>query len=104
MTFVEARTGLEEQLVGMWRQVLEVERIGVEDDFFELGGDSVVATQLLSRVKGAFSVNVALRDFFESPTVAGMSLLVVRQQAEQADPATLAQLLAEVKGRARAGA
>jgi acyl carrier protein len=104
MTYVEARTGLEEQLVGMWRQVLEVERVGVEDDFFELGGDSVVATQLLSRVKGAFSVNVALRDFFESPSVAGMAVLVVRKQAEQADPAALARLLIEVKRHSRAGA
>jgi acyl carrier protein len=104
MTYVEARTSLEEQLAGMWRQVLEVERVGVEDDFFELGGDSVMATQLLSRVKGAFSVNVALRDFFESPSVAGMAVLVVQKQAEQADPAALARLLTEVKQQSRAGA
>jgi phthiocerol/phenolphthiocerol synthesis type-I polyketide synthase E len=104
MSYVEARTVLEERLAGMWRQVLEVESVGVEDDFFELGGDSVVATQLLTRVNEAFSIKLPLRDFFESPTVAGMALLVVQKQAEQADPEALARLLEEVRRESRAAA
>ncbi|HYY99022.1 MAG TPA: phosphopantetheine-binding protein [Pyrinomonadaceae bacterium] len=104
MSYVEARTVLEERLAGMWRQVLEVESVGAEDDFFELGGDSVVATQLLTRVNEAFAIKLPLRDFFESPTVAGMALLVVQKQAEQADPEALARLLEEVRRESRAAA
>jgi len=97
MSYVEARTNLEQQLTDIWRQVLGVERVGVGDDFFELGGDSVVATQLLSRVNETFSVKLPLRDLFEAPTVAEMAVLVVQKEAEGADADELARLLDEVR-------
>ena len=50
-----------------------VERVGIHDDFFQLGGDSILATQLLSRVREATHVEVSFRSFFETPTVAGMA-------------------------------
>lgn len=97
MAYVAARNETEEQLARMWQGVLEVEQVGVEDDYFELGGDSVRATQLISRIKDAFSVDLSLSAFFDSPTIAEMALVIVQAQAEQADSEAITRLLAEIK-------
>jgi len=63
---------IELQLVGIWQQLLGLEGIGVDDEFFELGGDSLLATRLLSRIREVFpmmSTEYSMRDFFEEPTI-----------------------------------
>ncbi len=67
--YVAAQTPVEELLVGIWEEVLGVERVGIHDNFFELGGHSLLATQLISRVRTAFGIEMPLRQLFESPTV-----------------------------------
>ena len=67
------RTPIEEALAALWAQVLEVERVGIDDDFFQCGGDSILATQLLSRIREATHVELSFRHFFETPTVAGVA-------------------------------
>src|SRR5438445_1706280 len=67
------RTPVEEALAALWAQVLEVERIGIHDDFFQCGGDSILATQLLSRIREATHVELSFPHFFETPTVAGVA-------------------------------
>ncbi|MEK6283892.1 MAG: amino acid adenylation domain-containing protein, partial [Acidobacteriota bacterium] len=74
-----ARSPLEEILVGIWRDVLRVERVGVHDNFFELGGHSLLATQMLSRVRESFHVEVPLRSFFDSPTLTELAGNIERQ-------------------------
>ena len=69
-TFVAPRTPVEAQLAQIWTQVLNLERVGVNDNFFTLGGHSLNATQLVSLVGKAFQVELPLRSLFESPTVA----------------------------------
>ena len=71
--FVAPRNEVEEQLAGMWRDLLGVERVGVQDNFFDLGGHSLLTTQLVSRLRGAFQLEVPLPTFFEDPTVAGLA-------------------------------
>ncbi|NOT58294.1 MAG: amino acid adenylation domain-containing protein, partial [Deltaproteobacteria bacterium] len=89
-TFVAPRTPTEEMLVGIWAQVLGVERIGVHDNFFSLGGHSLLATQVVSRMRSAFQVEIPLRRLFELPTVAGQagSIELARQAGQnlQAPP------------------
>jgi amino acid adenylation domain-containing protein len=72
-SLVAPRNAVEAKLVEIWRQLLGVERVGVEDDFFELGGHSLLATQALSRVREAFAVELPLRTFFEAPSVAAVA-------------------------------
>jgi amino acid adenylation domain-containing protein len=69
----DPRTGVEEVLAGMWAELLGRERVGIHDDFFSLGGHSLLGTQLMSRVREAFAVQVPLRLLFERPTVAGLA-------------------------------
>ncbi|HEX8560148.1 MAG TPA: amino acid adenylation domain-containing protein, partial [Pyrinomonadaceae bacterium] len=71
--YAAPRTPVEEMLAGMWSEVLGVGRPGVHDDFFESGGHSLLATQLMSRLREAFGVEVALRQLFESPTIAELA-------------------------------
>ncbi len=68
----------EEALVaGIWQEVLGLERVGRDADFFALGGHSLLATQAISRVNAALSLNLPLRMLFESPTVAGFAQRVI---------------------------
>ena len=67
------RTAIEEVLCDIWSEVLQIERVGVTESFFELGGHSLLATQLMSRVRERLQVEVALRELFEEPTVAGFA-------------------------------
>jgi len=69
---VAPRTALEAQMAGIWREVLGVPAVGVEDSFFELGGHSLLAMQLLSRLRDTWGVELPLQAFFQNPTVAGL--------------------------------
>ena len=71
--YVAPRTPDEEMLLKLWREVLNVEALGIHDNFFDLGGHSLLATQILSRVHEAFGVTLPLRTLFETPTVAGLA-------------------------------
>ncbi len=67
------RSPAEELVAGIWCDLLKVSRVGVDDNFFELGGHSLLATQAVSRLRTAFNVDLSLRTFFESATVAGVT-------------------------------
>ncbi|MCC3767180.1 non-ribosomal peptide synthetase [Streptomyces sp. UNOC14_S4] len=85
--FVAPRTTDEERVAAVWREVIGLERIGVEDAFFDLGGDSVLAVALTGAMRTA-GFDVAVRDIFEYRTVAGLCEFLSGQPAlaQQDDP------------------
>ncbi|MEG4490496.1 amino acid adenylation domain-containing protein [Microcoleus sp. D3_18_C4] len=79
-TFVGPRTAGEEILAGIWSQLLNLKQVGIHDNFFDLGGHSLLITQLLAKVREIFQVELPLRVLFESPTVAGLAEKIEIQQ------------------------
>ncbi|HEX6367447.1 MAG TPA: amino acid adenylation domain-containing protein [Longimicrobium sp.] len=95
--FVAPRTQVEAAVADAWREVLGVERVGVNDGFFDLGGHSLLAVQVLSRVQERTGVEVPIREFFEAPTVAALTVAIVRGEAARVDGALTAALLDELR-------
>jgi acyl carrier protein len=73
-----------------------VEKVGVHDNFFDLGGQSLLATQIVSRTRKVLQIELPLRRLFEFPTVAELVNVIARIQAEQTE-AILASELAELQ-------
>jgi amino acid adenylation domain-containing protein len=86
--YVAPRTETERALAAIWQQVLQVEQVGAEDSFFDLGGHSLLLTQVMSRVRGALNVELPLRRLFEAHTLAAASALIdeARRQAGDVEP------------------
>jgi len=82
--YVAPRTRTEEVLVGIWSQLLRVNRVGIHDDFFQLGADSLAAVRIVFRTREVFGVGVTLGQFFEHLTVARLSRLVDELLEEKA--------------------
>ncbi|MET9340068.1 amino acid adenylation domain-containing protein [Nonomuraea sp. NPDC003804] len=68
--YVAPRTPTEEALAAIWAEVLEVPRVGAEDDFFAMGGHSILAARALTRIRAAFDVEVHFDELFAAPTLA----------------------------------
>src|SRR5207247_673075 len=84
---VPPRGPVEEAVAAIWREVLGRERVGAHDSFFDLGGHSLSATQVLARIQDAFQVQIPLRRVFEAPTIAGLaaSIEAVREDGSGTD-------------------
>ncbi len=76
-------TAIEEKLVQIWSKVLGVEKVGINDNFFGLGGDSILAAQIINRVREVLQVELSFLIFFEQPTVASMAIKITQNQAEE---------------------
>ncbi len=91
--FVAPRTPLEKQLAAVWAEVLRVDRVGVHDNFFALGGNSLLATELYLRLKELLPVEFPLAQLFEQPTVAGLTEWILAARLEQEPAGPLVELL-----------
>lgn len=96
-SYVPPQTPLEKQLAEIWEAVLGRERIGLYDNFFDLGGHSLLTTQIVSRVRTVLGVTLSLRTFFETPTIAGQASAITALHLEQEDTQTMEALLSELE-------
>ncbi|MDZ7949845.1 non-ribosomal peptide synthetase [Nostoc sp. DedQUE09] len=72
-SFVPPSTPIEQMLVSIWLRVLGIEKISIDDNFFEVGGHSLLATRLISQIRQVFQVELPLHCVFEKPTIAGLA-------------------------------
>jgi acyl carrier protein len=89
---VAPRSPIEKALSEIWTEILGLDSVGIHDHFFDLGGNSLQATQIISRVNRAYGVTVPFRDFFEKPTIENLSLLVLVCLTANIDANTLSRI------------
>ncbi|HID77881.1 MAG TPA: hypothetical protein EYP56_18025, partial [Planctomycetaceae bacterium] len=90
--YVAPRNPTERLLADAWAEVLGVPKVGIHDDFFDLGGNSLVASRLIARLAPQLDVELPLSSLFERRTVAGLAELIDRARADQAGPCDAAKL------------
>lgn len=94
---VAPRTPMERELAALVTELLDGVQVGLDDSFFELGGFSLLATQLATRIQSRYGVQLSLRSVFERPTVAGLAELILLEQGGQAGDDELAAMLDEIE-------
>jgi hypothetical protein len=94
--YVGPRTATEEVLCGIWSEVLRVERIGVHDNFFALGGHSLSAVQAVSRAREALQTTIPLRSIFDRPTTSSFAAAIAENSANPLAIEKMAQLMLTV--------
>ena len=79
------RTPVEKKIAQIWAEVLGLEEVGIDDDFFQLGGDSLLASRIVARIIDTFQVEVPLSALFGAPKVSTMASVVVGYGATLAE-------------------
>jgi acyl transferase domain-containing protein/acyl carrier protein len=77
---------IEQSLANIWQEFLGINQIGIYDDFFELGGDSLLITRIISRLREVFQLELSHRDLFENPTLAGLGKIIESQNMKRQEP------------------
>ncbi|MDJ0533257.1 MAG: AMP-binding protein [Xenococcaceae cyanobacterium MO_207.B15] len=95
--YVAPRTGIEADLASIWAAVLDIERIGIHDNFFQLGGDSILAAQIVNRVRENMGVELSFLIFFQQPTLASMAIKITEAQAQNLESDSVEKMLAELE-------
>lgn len=86
--FVEPENDVERQLAGFWTELLGISEIGVEDNFFDLGGHSLIAVRLFAKVKATYAVDFPISILFEAPTIRTCANLIIDRIGGAADTDT----------------
>jgi acyl carrier protein len=94
--YVAPRTPIEKDIARIFGAALGVENVGIHDDFFAIGGHSLLVTRIISQVNSAFQVELPIRALFDAPTVSGLVAAIVESQAGQSDDDLLSQILVEL--------
>ena len=86
--YVPPSNDIEHQLVEIWQQVLELDKVGVQDDFFALGGHSILATKAHARMREQMSIELPLKVLFEVTRIAELAELISSVNGSLEDDAT----------------
>jgi amino acid adenylation domain-containing protein len=95
--FIVPETSVEQALAKIWAEVLNVNHVGAHDNFFDLGGHSLAATRIVSRVIKHFQVDLPLQSLFQSPTVAEMATVIAEHQGKKLDQKELGDILVKLE-------
>ncbi|HVG21077.1 MAG TPA: phosphopantetheine-binding protein [Blastocatellia bacterium] len=95
--FVAPHNDVEEVLAGIWSDLLGRGQVSTTRNFFELGGDSLTAAQVIYRVRDIFQVELPVRKLFEAPTVAGLSQVLVANEKRPGQTEKIAKALKRVR-------
>ncbi|ACB52421.1 peptide synthetase [Crocosphaera subtropica ATCC 51142] len=79
--FVPPQTKIQEKLATIWQKYLEIEEVGIYDNFFDLGGNSLLVTQVISKIRQTFQVELPIQKLFETPTIAELEVLIQENKA-----------------------
>jgi len=96
-SFVAPRTPVEKELAKIWANVLSLDQVGIHDSFFDLGGHSLAATRVVSRVIKEFQMEIPLRSLFEAPTAAEMAAVITENQAKRLSESDLTRILSDLE-------
>ena len=80
-TFVSPRTQTEELLAGVWAELLGMEQVSIHENFFDLGGHSLLVTQVVSRIRNLFQTEISFRVFFQNATIATLAAEIDAQRS-----------------------
>lgn len=94
--YVAPQTALEQVLSGIWQEVLGITQVGLDDSFFELGGNSLIGLQVVSRVRNLFQIELPLRDLFETPTIAKLAAKMQQDPGEATRLVRTAEVLLRI--------
>jgi acyl transferase domain-containing protein/thioesterase domain-containing protein len=83
--YVEPRDDIERTLVGFWQELLGIERVGVQDSFFDLGGHSLIAVRLFARIKQTYRTEFPISALFEAPTIEACAGMIREALGERGD-------------------
>ncbi|HED33656.1 MAG TPA: amino acid adenylation domain-containing protein, partial [Gammaproteobacteria bacterium] len=84
--YIAPRNALEKELAAIWSDVIDLEKIGIHDNFFNIGGHSLLATQVVSRIKNHFEIDLPLRSLFDAGCISELALQIKEQQNAQTTP------------------
>ncbi len=90
---VAPRTPIEETLVRLWREVLKLEQVGIQDNFFDLGGHSLIAIKLVTRIRTEFNIELSLADFFAASTIEALGRKLEEALIEASNPTEIDAIL-----------
>ena len=78
-SYIAPRNDIEQKIADIWQELLGIKQVGIHDKFFELGGDSLIAVQVLSRLRNAFSIKLSVANLFEFPTIVQIAAKLEKQ-------------------------
>jgi acyl carrier protein len=94
---IEPRNEVEAAVARIWQEVLDRPRVGIDRSFFDLGGHSLLVTQVVGRLSKAFRMRIPLRTFFAAPTVAGVAASMLKLEPRPGHVETIARVLDQIE-------
>ena len=97
VSYTPPETTLEKELSRIWSDVLVIDQVGIHDNFFELGGDSLRATKVAVRMLKELKIEIALKAFFQAPTIAQLVIKIGENRAGKIVDEELTTLLNQIE-------